>query len=305
MEQNKYEILLKTGTTYTLPIYLDSTLDEMGVMIGFDGNIEQIEQIVNFTYSGVTNTKTIHIYSSVNPDKLRTIIEQNFEINWGDGTPNEMLTINSGINGSLLPSLTHTYSSLISGSTITIKLNSPWATEFATKNIKLPFKDPNDVINPLGTFSGATIPLDYLNDLDYNDDPTNNTIIKFMGIGQSRINELKKYGQNEYIGISTGITDNIIWSGYTIDNLYYRDYPDNFTMISGETSTFTKEEVINHMITRNEHFLGFIDEPTVYSDLFVDRGKQAVMEKNLRLSEIDNLGEMEIYGNGYFNIRKQ
>ena len=59
------------------------------------------------------------------------------------------------------------------------------------------------------------------------------------------------------------------------------------------------------MITRNEHFLGFIDEPVIYSDIFVERGKQGVMEKTLRLSEIENTGELSIYGNGYFNIRKQ
>jgi hypothetical protein len=59
------------------------------------------------------------------------------------------------------------------------------------------------------------------------------------------------------------------------------------------------------MITRNEHFLGFIDEPVIYSDIFVERGKQGVLEKSLRLSELDNTGELNIYGNGYFNIRKQ
>jgi hypothetical protein len=76
-------------------------------------------------------------------------------------------------------------------------------------------------------------------------------------------------------------------------------------MITGNTSTFTKEDVINQMITRNEHFIGFIDDPTIYSDIFVERGKQGVMEKNLRLGEIDNMGEMNIYGNGYFKVRKQ
>jgi hypothetical protein len=29
------------------------------------------------------------------------------------------------------------------------------------------------------------------------------------------------------------------------------------------------------------------------------------MEINLRLGEIDNVGELDIYGNGYFNVRKQ
>ena len=76
-------------------------------------------------------------------------------------------------------------------------------------------------------------------------------------------------------------------------------------MITGNTSGFTREEVFNNAITRNEHFLGFIDDPQVYSDIFVERGRQGVMESNLKLGEIDNMGEMEIYGNGFFKVRKQ
>jgi hypothetical protein len=51
--------------------------------------------------------------------------------------------------------------------------------------------------------------------------------------------------------------------------------------------------------------LGFIDEPQIFSDIFVDRGKQGIMEKNFRLTEIDNTGELSVYGNGYFIVRKQ
>ena len=43
----------------------------------------------------------------------------------------------------------------------------------------------------------------------------------------------------------------------------------------------------------------------IYSDIFVERGKMGVSEFNLRLSEIDNLGELDIYGNGFFNVQKQ
>jgi hypothetical protein len=59
------------------------------------------------------------------------------------------------------------------------------------------------------------------------------------------------------------------------------------------------------MLTRNEHFLGFVEQPTVYSDVFVERGKQGVMENNLRLGEIDNMGELSVYGNKFFTIKKQ
>jgi hypothetical protein len=48
-----------------------------------------------------------------------------------------------------------------------------------------------------------------------------------------------------------------------------------------------------------------VEQPTVYSDVFVERGKQGVMENNLRLGEIDNMGELSVYGNKFFTIKKQ
>ena len=84
--------------------------------------------------------------------------------------------------------------------------------------------------------------------------------------------------------------------GYTIS-----DYTSDICMNNFDLS---REEVFNQALTRNEHFLGFIDEPVVYSDIFVERGKSGVSEFNLRLGEIDNMDELEIYGNGYFNIKK-
>jgi hypothetical protein len=59
------------------------------------------------------------------------------------------------------------------------------------------------------------------------------------------------------------------------------------------------------MVTREEHFLGFVEQPRVYSDIFVSRGKQGVLENNLRLGEIDSMGELSVYGNKYFKIKKQ
>ncbi len=143
----------------------------------------------------------------------------------------------------------------------------------------------------------------------------------FMAIGASRVNELKKYGTNTYSGITTGNTfSGSYYTGYTIDNLHYMDFTGSYTMITGSvpsyfssgslnritgTTQFATEYVINNMLTRNEHFLGFMEQPRVYSDVFVERGKQGVMEMNLRLGEIDNMGELEIYGNGFFDVKKQ
>jgi hypothetical protein len=144
---------------------------------------------------------------------------------------------------------------------------------------------------------------------------TNSTSILFIGLGKSRIDELKIYGKSMFysgVTITTEYTEDlgiVNVTGYTIDGLYYKDYPDGFTYISGTTNgttiSFFNDEIYNGMITRNEYFLGFIDEPIIYSDVFIERGKMGVMEKNRRLGEVENIGELEIYGNGYFNVKKQ
>lgn len=158
----------------------------------------------------------------------------------------------------------------------------------------------------------------YLNDYEYNP-ATGYTSFSYIGIGTSRLSELKKYG-------TTGYTQNLLYSSKTENNvsidftgytftysgktgttttLHYYDRSDGYTEIAGNTTGFTKEEVFEQALTRNEHFLGFVEQPTVYSDVFVERGKLGVMERNFRLSEIDSMGELSIYGNGYFKVRKQ
>jgi hypothetical protein len=279
---------------------LETHVDEMGVMVGFDGNLEQVEQICNFSYTQTGNT--VQVYNTVDTTKVSEIHFIDFTVDWGDGTTSILST--TGITAS------KTYAST-GETTISISINTPWSQFETKKKVQVPSN--TTVSNPLGTFSGFTIPYtnitgqtqNYLNDLDYSGLNTGYTTFTYAAIGKSKISELKLYGTNTYSGVTTGVTNGVSYSAYTIDNLYYQDFADGITTITGTTSGFTKEEVINKVITRNEHFLGFIDEPVIYSDIFVERGKQGVMEKTLRLSEIDNTGELSIYGNGYFNIRKQ
>jgi len=135
---------------------------------------------------------------------------------------------------------------------------------------------------------------------------TSGITISFIAVGKSRLSEYKVYGTGNTYSISTttGNTDLWYYTGYTIDGLSYYDYDNGYTHITGKTSGNT-EELYNGMLTRNEMLLGFIEEPQVYSDIFVERGKQSVMERNKRLGEIDNMGELEIYGGGYFKVKKQ
>ena len=298
-------------TLFNIPIFLENKIDEMGLMVGFNGDIEQIDQLNNFVYTVFTGNTTIIIENTTNTDKFRKIIEQNFTVNWGDGTFSQL-----PINGNI----SHTYEQ--SGSyVIKITLETPWTNEEIKKVVKVPSINPNIIENELGTFTNLSIPsygnnnpesINYLNSLD-NTDNNKDTTFRYVGVGGSRLEELKKYGEESYEGITIGTDEIGSFTGYTFDytnndkvmTLFYKDYEDGVTMISGSTIGFFKEEIFETMLTRNEHFLGFIDDPSVFSDVFVERGKQGVMEKNLRLSEIDNIGELTIYGNGFFKIRKQ
>lgn len=273
-------------------------------MVGFDGEISQIEEFCNFTYT--QTGLTVQVYNTVYIEKFKKHYESVFTINWGDGSSSN-LSVHTGLT---LNSVTKTYS--VGGIyNITISLDSPWTKQKLSKLVTVP-KDIT-ITNEFGTFSGFTVPYteitgttqDYLNDLEYTVN-TGYTTFTYISIGGSKIIEKKLYGSETYTGVTSGITeDGLTYNEYTIDNLKYRDYSDGYTMITGSTSGFTKEEVINYVITRNEHFIGFVDEPTIYSDIFVERGKTGVMENNLRLGEIDNMGELNIYGNGFFKVQKQ
>lgn len=342
---DNWNLIVGTGTTseeiirnlngqinqsYNLPIVLEASADEMGVMSSFDGNMEQVEQLVNFTYN--QSGSVVTVYNTINPDKLRKIVDQVFTINWGDGT-SSFIETNKGTLYSNFPTSSHTY--LTTGSyTLNLSLDSPWSKEKINKNITVP--NTGSVIeNSFGTCTGFTIPgniyttgsiyQDYINESKFSSFViTGSNILKYMAIGGSKIGELKKYGEttvNSSMYV-TGLFSGSAYTGYTLNtgsiisgslditkiptgSLWYMDFADGYTMVTGKTTNFTKEEVINNVITRNEHFLGFIDDPNVYSDIFVERGRQGVMEPNLRLGEIDNMSELEVYGNGYFKVRKQ
>lgn len=304
-----------TGTTWNLineqdayddhqiPIFLENDIDDYGVMVGFDGEIEQVEQLCNFTYVG--NGNTIKVYNTASTNRLKKIVDANFDVDWGDGNI-------SGLT--ILSNISHTYAT--SGeTTIKITMDSPWGVQETQKTLFVPLQSGYTGANPLGTltfnvpYTNITgVTQNYINDYDYN--PTGYTgFTTFVAIGSSRIGEKKLYGSAGYSGITTGTTtiegETYDFSGYTLDTLYYMDLSDGTTMITGNTSSFDPEYVINTKLTRNEHFLGFVTDPIIYSDIFVERGKQSVIERNLRLGEIDNTGELEVYNNGFFNVRKQ
>ena len=137
---------------HNLPIFLTSTVDEMGVMVGFDGDIQQVEELVNFSYLGNTNTNQITVFSTTNPSVLRKITEQEFTLDWGDGDPSETLSVNKGVEGENLPSLSHTYGS--NGEyEITLSLLSPWTSQKLKKKVTVPFSGFTSITGDMGTYT--------------------------------------------------------------------------------------------------------------------------------------------------------
>jgi len=58
-------------------------------------------------------------------------------------------------------------------------------------------------------------------------------------------------------------------------------------------------------LRKEEYLFGKISRPEVQNDVFIDRGKNSVLDKHLRLSEIRNIKGLEKYGNGFYKLNKQ
>ena len=57
-------------------------------------------------------------------------------------------------------------------------------------------------------------------------------------------------------------------------------------------------------ITKNEVLMNVISEAEVYSNVYVERGKNSGLESIERLGEVDNVGDLEKYGYEFFNVTK-
>lgn len=252
-------------------------------------------------------SRTIRIYNTLNTNKLKTLIDSVFTISWGDGTADSSMAMTTvyDIN---LPYVDHSYTD-DGDYDIEITVNSPWKVEKLKRTITIPLVNqelPTDLGRVCFTvpYSSPTLyqSQNYLQDYRSLTGATADATIQFLAVGKSRLDEFKLYGTSNTL---SGVTINDGFTGYTIDGLYYMDYDEGYTHITGTTSSYYQDEIYQGMITRDEHLIGFLDIPQISSDIFVDRGRQSVMEMNLRLGEIDSTGELSIYGSGFFKVRKQ
>ncbi len=316
-------------TGLTLPILFTETAVDMGYYSVFDGAVLQKEVINNFLFSGTTGSPyTYSFYNTSDTEFIKFLSLVTYIIDWGDGSPPVTIT-------NTLP-ISHNYPASSSEYTVTMTANSPWGISKITKTITTPF-DNVTISNPNGTatftpaggnWEGTSFNYDYIFSGDSNTYINdflsyNYTTIPFLitGYTESTINDLAQYGPkgNLYggkfkLGIQiTGTTGSVgtVWGpdpnglyiAYTINQIDYFDYED-FTLFMVYSSGFTQNDLIMTGLTKNEALINVIDQPEVQTNVFIERGKNSALEYIERIGEVDNVGDLEKYGYGFFTIKK-
>ena len=318
---------LLTGLTISL-LFTETAVD-MGYYSVFDGAVLQKDVINNFLFSGTTGSPyTYSFYNTSDTEFIKFLSLVKYVVDWGDGSPKVTLTSTSPIS--------HNYPTSNSEYHITMTATSPWGISKITKTITTPF-DNVTISNPNGTstftptggnWTGTSVNYDYIFSGDSNTDINdffsyNYTTIPFLitGYTESTINDLAQYGPkgNLYggkfkVGVQvTGTTGSVgtvwgpdpngLYTAYTINQIDYFDYED-FTLFMVYSSGFTQNDLIMTGLTKNEALINVIDQPEVQTNVFIERGKNSALEYIERIGEVDNVGDLEKYGYGFFNVKK-
>jgi hypothetical protein len=316
-------------TGLTIPILFTQTATDFGYYSVFDGAVLQKDVINNFLFTANTVNPYTYIFYNTSEQEMVKFLELiTYVVDWGDGSPTVTLTNTSP--------LTHTYPSSNSEYKITMTANSPWGISLVEKTVTVPFTGTT-IDNPNGTayfipyggsWSATPVNYNYIFSGDSNTNlsdfySSNYTPIPFLltGYTESSINDLAQYGPKFNllggkfkIGVQvTGTTGCIgtVWgpdptdtyTAYTINNIDYFDYED-YTLYVTYSSGFTQNDLILSALTKNEGLLNVIDQPEVQTNVFIERGKQSVLEYVERLGEVDNVGDLEKYGYKFFKVKK-
>ena len=88
----------------------------------------------------------------------------------------------------------------------------------------------------------------------------------------------------------------------TIVSQTYGVYDIPFTEMHYNSEGFNKTNVDLSATTREEYLFGITSSPTVFDDLFIDRGRATAIQSHMQLSEIKNMSDLINYGNGFYNL---
>ena len=264
-----------TATTFYLDIQLNQTMDDMGLF-------------TDIGFSAKTKTSSVPDYTIL-IQKLEDLaisfpfINGTVPINFGSIlTPTDRAVLR-------LPTkpLSHYYyygNNPLTGSTDSkiddvrsYKKGEPYIAGFdINEETYLNYKG-NDTINGVNRVTNIGEPKTYVFDTTADLSigmPTQTTGIQYKDYSASTINPI------------------LLPEGIDLPTTTFRFISEGWNQTNTSLSAIMKEEFL----------LGIISRPEVENDVFIDRGVVPVLDYHLRLSEIKNLGQLQQYGNGYYNI---
>tara|TARA_R110000772_G_scaffold17946_3_gene49892 strand:+ start:64877 stop:65731 length:855 start_codon:yes stop_codon:yes gene_type:complete len=123
-------------------------------------------------------------------------------------------------------------------------------------------------------------PIDYSIDVDVDD--------QFFGLPAQDTGLMLRTYKDKIRPIEVnGLTDFI-----PITEIYYRG------------QGFNQTNSLLAPMTKMEYLFGITSTPEVQSDVFIDRGRNSIVQNHLQFGEMTNINDLINYGNGYYNIIK-
>lgn len=298
-------------TDFNIPIVLNHTYDDLGFYTPFDGFILQKDIVSNFIFApDEVNPYAVKVYNT--SEVLKTFLTfATYQIDWGDGVVETFSEVFPNFKF-------HSYAPEVSSKVITLTQTNPWGTLTIRKTVYLPYVEISlPVTEASFELPDGTILIYDDSENTLESQSSNNFIsetITITGYSTSHLNELEQYGQNKFVvgklvkkyGESYGLVNEITetYTAYTVNGVSYYDYPDGTTIYFAESVGLTEDMLDEQPITKEEVLIGFVSSPEIQSDIFIDRGKISAAEPLLRLGEVDNIGDLTLYGYGYFKINK-
>jgi len=90
----------------------------------------------------------------------------------------------------------------------------------------------------------------------------------------------------------------------TITGTIFGTYQIPYTEMYYNSEGFNETNVHLSATTKEEYLFGITSSPTVFNDLFIDRGRATVIQNHMQLGEIKNMSDLINYGNGFYKIQR-
>ena len=320
-------------TGLTIPVLFTQNTVDIGYYSVFDGAILQKDVITNFVFSSGTgpNASTVYLYNTSDQQYKKFLKGSTFKVNWGDNSPIQTIT-------NFAPNyVSHSYPSTTSSYKITMTGSTSFGLSIIEKTIYVPFTGTT-IPNPNGTayfvpqggsWSGIPISYDYIFSGDSNPNLSDYlgsdfTQIPFIitGYTVSTLNDLAQYkgniskngrsfklnqtitGSSGTVGIYKGESNDGLSVSYKVNGIDYFDFVDGTSIYVVASSGLTSDNLIMTAITKDETLLNVVDEPQIFSNVYIERGKVSPFEKVRRLGEVSTIGGLASYGYKYFKVTK-